>query len=209
MSTTTFTGAAMKPTTLLLFSLLAAPAWAQSTLYTWEDADGVVHFSDQPRPGAKPLALKAPEVEPPAAEPDTILDTTSEVSPSDSVSDPSVTDADPTSPSDDALAQPIISMLTPAHQQTIRDNSGTITVTATSNRKLNKGHTAHLRLDGKVIGRAQTDLDWQLTNIDRGEHTLQVELLKYGKVIASSETVTVFLHRASVLQRTQPQPVPK
>ncbi|MGF1686941.1 DUF4124 domain-containing protein [Photobacterium japonica] len=164
------------------------------TIYTWKDENGVTHFTDQPNPEAKVLDIKPPKRQ---SSPDPQSDTAAN---------------DPTAPAsgdeDEAnLPKAGITLLSPTHQQTLRDNSGNIQVAASSTRQLKKGHTARLLLDSKVEGRAQTQLQWQLNNINRGSHTLQVQLLKYGKVIASSDKVTVYLHRAGVNQRpTIPQP---
>lgn len=181
----------------LIFGLPVGTATAD-TIYSWEDDEGVVHFTDQPHPDAKPLNIKAPKVQAaPAA------------APQDPVADTALSDIAKSDDDEAALPPATVTLLSPAHQATLRDNSGNITVTASSNRKLNKGHTVRLRLDGKISGRSQTQLNWQLTDIDRGSHTLQVELLKYGKVIASSDKITVYLHRASIKQRKPTQPMPK
>lgn len=108
-----------------------------------------------------------------------------------------------------ALPTASIQLTTPSDQQTLRDNQGNLTIMASTNRKLSHGHNVRLRLDGDIYGRPQAQLVWPLTNIERGSHTLQVELLKHGKVIASSEEITVFLHRARIKQRPAPHPVPK
>ncbi|WEM42195.1 DUF4124 domain-containing protein [Photobacterium sp. DA100] len=168
------------------------PTTSASQIYTWQDEDGTTHFSDKPHPGASALYIQPPEVSSPPL--------------------PSTIDAVPKtapSPSDAALPLPSIALTSPADQQTLRDNQGHIMVAAVANRKLNQGHSAQLRLDGEPYGRPQTQLTWPLTNIDRGSHTLQVDLLKHGKVIASSEEITVFLHRARINQRPAPHPVPK
>ncbi|MGF1725870.1 DUF4124 domain-containing protein [Photobacterium nomapromontoriensis] len=176
----------------LICSLHISTATAD-TIYSWEDDDGVVHFSDQPHPEAKPLEIKPPKIQ---SAPEPAADTVQ---------------ADIVKKAEDnaAFLPPEVILLSPAHQATLRDNSGNITVTASSNRKLNKGHTVRLRLDGNISGRSQTQLDWQLNHLDRGSHTLQIELLKYGKVIASSDKITVYLHRASIKQQKPSKPMPK
>lgn len=184
---------------VLLFFTLATPC-VHAKIYTWTDENGVVHFSDQPNPQAKELKIdvpppskKAPTTAPKATDPSQgerhlLFDTELPKH---------------TTPSS-------IQIMSPLHQQTIRNNEGIITVSAVANRAMDKGHTARLYLDGKAHGKAQTRLDWRLVNIDRGSHQLQVKLLKYGKVIASSEKITVFLHRASRLHpKGPPVPMPK
>lgn len=45
--------------------LCAAPGWA-AVIYKWTDADGVVHFSDQPTPGAERIVTQSGPVSRPA-----------------------------------------------------------------------------------------------------------------------------------------------
>ncbi|PSU30172.1 DUF4124 domain-containing protein [Photobacterium lutimaris] len=177
--------------TLLLLSATAAA----SEIYTWQDEEGITHFSDKPHPSASVINIQAP---PQSTTPEALA------------AEPGLApELKPEPSTDPVLPDARILLTTPSDQQTLRDNQGNLTVMASSNRKLNQGHSARLRLDGDVYGRAQTQLIWPLTNIDRGSHTLQVELIKHGKVIASSEEITVFLHRARINQRPEPVPEPK
>ncbi|MGF1683017.1 DUF4124 domain-containing protein [Photobacterium minamisatsumaniensis] len=182
-----------------LYLLSLVTVWTASftvqaePIYTWEDEDGKIHFSDQPQTGATELILKVPKVQTPP--PQMPLPTLDQETTTDSP--------------EPALPAATIKLLTPTHQQTLRNNEGKISVRAHASRKLNQGHTIQLLLDGKPYGKPQTQQQWQLSNLDRGSHTLQSQLLKYGKVIASSETVTVFLHRATVKHQKAPAPMPK
>jgi hypothetical protein len=55
-------------------------------------------------------------------------------------------------------------------------------------------------LDGKQYGTQQTDTSFVMQGVDRGERTLQVQLVDAdGAVIASSAVVTFYLWRASAL----------
>ncbi|MBC7003256.1 DUF4124 domain-containing protein [Photobacterium sp. BZF1] len=181
----------------MLVALAALPTTTPaSEIYTWQDEDGTTHFSDKPYPGAERLDIQLPAPAMP-------LFTKEEPTPTglSAIGDP-LSD-------EPALPSPSIQINSPADQQTIRDNQGNLTIIASANRKLSQGHSAQLRLNGEVYGRSQAQLTWHLTNIDRGSQTLQVELLKHGKVIASSKEMTVFLHRARINQRPAPLPVPK
>ncbi|MCW8331079.1 DUF4124 domain-containing protein [Photobacterium sp. SDRW27] len=180
--------------TITLAGLITATGLQATTIYTWEDENGVIHFSDQAKPGASTVELNTlPSIE--TRHPTAI-----------SSAEPDVMEADK---AESALPPATIRLLSPLHQQTIRDNEGIISVSAVSNRKLDKGHTVQLLLDGKPYGRPQTQLNWRMVNIDRGSHTLRAQVLKYGKVIASSDMITVYLHRASLLQRKPPAVTPK
>ncbi|WP_297481244.1 DUF4124 domain-containing protein [uncultured Photobacterium sp.] len=171
---------------MLLFTTAASTAIA-TTIYSWTDDNGVVHFSDTPgTPQASTVELSVTEVQP------SMQSTSITIDQPDNVELISITtDAEP------PLPAATISLLAPVHQQTIRSNDGDIKVRAVSNRKLNKNLQAQLVIDGKAYGKTQTDLIWMLTNIDRGSHQIQIQLLKNGKILASSESITVYLHRES------------
>ncbi|WP_163923865.1 DUF4124 domain-containing protein [Photobacterium sp. Alg240-V54] len=167
---------------MLLFTTAATTAVA-TTIYSWTDDNGVLHFSDTPEvPQASTVELSITEVQSTMTDHNQVnnvevVTITAEIEPS--------------------LPAATISLLAPLHQQTLRNNDGNITVRAVSNRKLNKKLQAQLVIDGHVYGKPQTQLSWQLTNIDRGSHQIQIQLLNNGKILASSESITVYLHRAS------------
>ncbi|MGF1732703.1 DUF4124 domain-containing protein [Photobacterium kasasachensis] len=175
--------------TCLLLGVTTAPWLQASPIYTWEDDRGVVHFSDQPNPNANIVdldVLPAIELQPiPASPPD----------------------ADKQETQSSELIT--VRMLSPHDQQTLRDNQGIIKVAAATSQTLNKHHRAQLLLDGKHYGPPQSRLNWHLSNIDRGSHTLQAQISINGKVIALSEVITVYLHRASRLQLQPPAVTPK
>ncbi|OLQ81077.1 hypothetical protein BIT28_05770 [Photobacterium proteolyticum] len=175
--------------TCLLLGLTTAPWLQASPIYTWEDDRGVVHFSDQSNPNANIVdldVLPAIELQPNPASP------------------PGADKQDIQS------SQPItVRLLSPHDQQTLRDNQGIIKVAAATSQTLKKHHRAQLLLNGTPYGSPQSRLNWHLSNIDRGSHTLQVQISNNGKVIASSEVITVYLHRASRLQPQPPAITPK
>ncbi|MCP4956306.1 DUF4124 domain-containing protein [Photobacterium aquimaris] len=169
----------------MLFFTTAASTALATTIYSWTDDNGVVHFSDTPEvPQASTVELSVTEV--------LSQSTMVEASHVNNVEVETIT-AEIESP----LPVATISLLAPLHQQTLRNNDGDITIRAVSNRKLNKTLQAQLVIDGQVYSKPQTQLSWELTNIDRGTHKIQIQLLNNGKILASSESITVYLHRAS------------
>ncbi|WP_287025230.1 DUF4124 domain-containing protein [Vibrio sp.] len=82
--------------------------------------------------------------------------------------------------------------------QTIRSNRGFITVQVELSKKLGVGQSLQLMMDTQPYGAPQTPSLWELKNIDRGSHTFSVNVVESGKVIASSNTITVHLHRTTV-----------
>ncbi|MGF1693356.1 DUF4124 domain-containing protein [Photobacterium kagoshimensis] len=170
---------------------------AQATIYTWTDEHGTVHFSDQPNDHAKEVNINVPL---PAKKTATQVSSSPQQAKSAQGERHLLFDTE--LPQHTTTSS--IQIMAPLHEQTIRNNEGIITLSAVANRTMDKGHSAKLYLDGKAYGKSQTQLDWRLVDIDRGSHQLQVKLLKYGKVIASSEKITVFLHRASRLHPRGP-----
>ncbi|GAA03023.1 DUF4124 domain-containing protein [Photobacterium leiognathi] len=183
-----------KPLGPVLMTLIwtAASSAQASTIYSWTDENGVVHFTDQPQtPDATAYPLSVTEVSGNIEQTaDTIAAQTTDVA---VVEEPAKTIT-------------TVSLVSPMHEQTIRNNEGIINIHAVTNSKLNSQTQAQLVLDGVVKGDPQTELTWTLDNVDRGSHQLQIQLVKGGKVIASSDSITVYLHRATV-KANKPKPV--
>ncbi|WP_318448349.1 DUF4124 domain-containing protein [Photobacterium leiognathi] len=183
-----------KPLGPVLITLIwtAASSAQASTIYSWTDENGVVHFTDQPQtPDATAYPLSVTEVSGNIEQTaDTIATQTTDVA---VVEEPAKTIT-------------TVSLVSPMHEQTIRNNEGIINIHAVTNSKLNNQTQAQLVLDGVVKGDPQTELTWTLDNVDRGSHQLQIQLVKGGKVIASSDSITVYLHRA-IVKANKPKPV--
>ncbi|WP_422767017.1 DUF4124 domain-containing protein [Photobacterium leiognathi subsp. mandapamensis] len=183
-----------KPLGPVLITLIwtAASSAQASTIYSWTDENGVVHFTDQPQtPDATAYPLSVTEVSGNIEQTaDTIATQAADVA---VVKEPAKTIT-------------TVSLVSPMHEQTIRNNEGIINIHAVTNSKLNNQTQAQLVLDGVVKGDPQTELTWTLDNVDRGSHQLQIQLVKGGKVIASSDSITVYLHRATV-KANKPKPV--
>ncbi|WP_305402918.1 DUF4124 domain-containing protein [Photobacterium leiognathi] len=183
-----------KPLSPVLITLIwtAASSAQASTIYSWTDENGVVHFTDQPQtPDATAYPLSVTEVSGNIEQTaDTIAAQNTDVA---VVEEPAKTIT-------------TVSLVSPMHEQTIRNNEGIINIHAVTNSKLNNQTQAQLVLDGVVKGDPQTELTWTLDNVDRGSHQLQIQLVKGGKVIASSDSITVYLHRATV-KANKPKPV--
>ena len=59
-----------------------------------------------------------------------------------------------------------------------------------------------LLFNGKRDTPPQSSGTFVMRNVDRGAHTIQVQLFdESGKAVASSEQITFFMHRASVIGR--------
>ncbi|WP_220719413.1 DUF4124 domain-containing protein [Agarivorans litoreus] len=149
---------------------------AADKIYQWVDENGVTHFSDRPQVGATELKV---DVAPPATD------------------GPIVTPRTPIKKKQKPI-QYQVNITSPSHEQTIRDNEGKISISASSTPLPLNSMGYKLVLDGVPQGQITKMGSFQLTNIDRGAHTIQVQLVDdSGKEIASSKPITVFLHRAN------------
>jgi hypothetical protein len=92
-----------------------------------------------------------------------------------------------------------ISISQPQNHDTIRDNTGSVYITGRVMPVFKQGQKVRLLLDNAPYEQPSERAIFSLRNIDRGEHQIKLELLDdKGKVIASSEQVTFYMHRARV-----------
>lgn len=88
-----------------------------------------------------------------------------------------------------------VSITSPANEETIRDNAGNLTVTASVTPSLKSEHKMVLLDNGAAVSES-TSGSFTLSNVDRGAHTLSIQVQdSAGKVLISSNPVTVYLHR--------------
>jgi hypothetical protein len=172
----------MRKWLILLSALLGTPA-SSAPAWTWVDANGTVHFSDRPVPGARQLELGGAQpvgsVPPPAVR-----------------STPRAT----TRPGDSARVEYQIEIVSPAEQETLWNTGGTLSVELRSSPGLQPGHRYDLVLDGQRRNLNTTSSRVDLTNIFRGTHTLQVAVIDAaGMELARSASRTFFVQQTSVL----------
>ncbi len=102
------------------------------------------------------------------------------------------------SPAPQTLEPLKISLISPKHDDAVRNNSGNLFIRSELNRKLSIGEQLQLMMDGRPYGAPTTQSVWELKNVDRGTHTFTIQAIESGKIIASSSIITVHLHRATV-----------
>jgi hypothetical protein len=167
---------------LLLLTLLgitlAAPVHPKSSkIYVWRNEKGILVFSDSPRAGAEEVKTK----------PGNIIQLSTSI-------DTEVLDITP----QEMLEEYEIVINTPKNNTTIRDNTGSIYISGGIKPRFKTGLEVQLLLDGKPHNKPQTHSMFSLRDINRGEHRIKMLLLdEEGKVIASSTSVTFYMHRAS------------
>ncbi|MFI3275598.1 nitrogen regulation protein NR [Vibrio sp.] len=175
---------------IIFVALITIHNVTAQTVYTWTDSQATRHFSDTATdPNAESLNMLhysytgSVPIDEPLSVQDQRLNQSLIPKPDTNLSIHSV---------------PLtIELFSPSDDKTIRSNQGLITVQASLNRKLSISEALQLMMNGKPYGAPSTKPLWSLKNVHRGSHQLQVNALKDGKVIASSSSITVHLHRAS------------
>lgn len=101
----------------------------------------------------------------------------------------------------DEPAYQSISITSPANDVTIRENGGSLTVNTSIKPALAAGHLLVLYLDGQKM-QENTSGNFQLSNVDRGTHSLQVHIMDHkGKTLLSSQSITIHLQRTSIISK--------
>jgi len=91
-----------------------------------------------------------------------------------------------------------ISIVSPASEETVHDNSGNVTVEVAA--QLNAGQRIRLLIDGAPAMPDSRDTTFRLQGVNRGEHTLEAVVLNDDEeVIANSGPVVFYMWQASRL----------
>lgn len=158
---------------LLGFFIVTSPLQAQ--IYKWTDANGNIHFSDNPHPGAKELQL--PKVQTYSAPP----------------IPPIETDSEPAS-NTEAQGYSKITIVQPEDQLTIRNTNGDFSIVTELEPQLKKGDKLQVIFDGLPLGEPQANTVISLHNTNRGSHTIAVQAVNSkNKVLITSDTITIFM----------------
>jgi hypothetical protein len=173
---------------LLLAVLTCWTLIAQATVYRWVDADGTVHFSDQPHQGATEIQVQEPQT----------------------YSAPKVAPAN-NSAAAAAQAKPASFRYTscavgsPASESTIGDvdSVGVSVALAPGVRPTDHVSVAY---DGTPLpGSGGSGTTFQITPLDRGAHTLAVTVTdSAGAVMCQSGPVTFYVRQPSLLAPQNP-----
>jgi hypothetical protein len=167
----------MRKWLILLFAIAGngasgAPAW------TWVDANGTVHFSDRPVPGARQVELSSAQgfsSQPPARTPR--ADTTSAATPA---------------------APYRVDISSPAEQETLWNIGTILNVQVSFDPPLQPGHHYDLIYDGQRRNLTATAPRVTLQDVFRGAHTLQVVVLESsGRELMRSSPRTFYVQQTS------------
>ena len=172
--------------TIILASLVLAPALAATTVYRWVDEQGVVHFSDQPHPGAQKMRVEDaptfPATPVPPRPPPAPVPAAGEGAPTASCA-----------------------IESPGDQQNLM-NAYSVNGSIRMPGQLDAGSRVVLMLDGKVLtGAAEISGAFHIPEIERGSHTLAAQVQgPDGQVICQTPQITFFVQQPSVQNPQSP-----
>jgi len=155
------------------------------TAYTWVDESGQVHYSDRPFPGAAEVELSGAQgYSAPAATP-SVRATPAEVDP--------------------AAAYTAFNIVRPLHQETLWNIAGIVEVSVEIGPLLRVGHRVGLYLDGALTDVTTTTSELQLSEVFRGQHSLQAVILdNNGNDVLRSAVVTFMVQQTTLLNPNNP-----
>lgn len=176
----------MRQSLVLVLLLIASPVFAQ--IYKYTDANGHTAYTNQPPDGAK-----AEEVE---------------LKPLNAVSPGATPSAPPNLPSAQSQNQGQNAPSTAAYQtlqltdipsgEALRANNGSFTIGVSIQPRLITGDVLQLVVDGKPYGQPTNVPRFQVVEMDRGEHSLSVAVLRGANAIQQSQTINLSVQRVHV-----------
>ena len=101
----------------------------------------------------------------------------------------------------------MLRILIPEPDATLRSNAGELIVSVTSEPGLQSGHRYRLLLDGQPTAEPGLSPVFALSNIDRGSHTLSVEILdEAGRTVERTANQPFHMLRISLAQKRRSNP---
>jgi len=165
---------------VLAATLLVWATGLSAAVYKSVDAEGNVIYTDEPTGNGKPIDLPPLSTVPP---------------PKFTLSQPSA------KPQGVASGYTSLSIVAPTQEETLRDNTGAVPVSAGLEPALNvaAGHRFQYYLDGQTEGEPTESNQVVIANVDRGAHNVAVAVVDgEGKEVIRSNPVLFHLHRQSI-----------
>jgi hypothetical protein len=180
--------------TALLVAILGS-CWAltaQATVYRWVDADGVVHFSDQPHAGATEIIVQEPQT----------YSSSKGGTPTSAASNSAAASGKPKSVS---FRYTNCSIGQPAADSTIVDADSTA-VSVSLEPALRPGDHVSVFYDGAAVaGSGGGATGYTINPLERGTHALSVTVTDpSGSIMCQSGPVNFYVHQPSVLAPQNP-----
>lgn len=166
------------PVLLLGFAFTAGAA----EIWRWTDANGVVHYSDNPVPGAVRISVNAPK-------------------PSGSGPLPAdIPEVAPREPRQQPFAYVRCEVASPARDETFHSVQP-VSIALDVEPALQPGHRIEVQVNGVRLADWPTNaINYTIPEVFRGSHTVQVRVLDAGgAVLCTGQPLTFHLRQQSVL----------
>ena len=173
----------MRQRLALVLLMLAFPAAAQ--IYKYTDANGNTAYSNQPPNGTKAETVELPP-----------LNSATPTAPQSAQPSPAQTSG--SQASQPVAAYQVLELTDLPKDEALRANNGSFTVGVAIQPRLQPGHTLQLLVDGTPYGQPSNIPRFQVMSLDRGEHSLSVQVLQGNKSIQQSLTVNLTVQRVHV-----------
>ncbi len=178
----------MRSCIICLLLVVAVPASAQ--IYKYTDANGNTAYSSQKPEGIKAETVELPPLNSIESQPRTAPGATRQTL--------------PVVPQQPPYA--VLELTGLPTEEALRANGGSFTVGVHLEPKLFGDDLLQLVLDGQPYGQPSNVPFMQLVDIDRGDHSLAVQVLNNGTVLQTSATQTFTVQRISVNSPARPKP---
>lgn len=177
--------------TALLTALCCAAAGEERTIYRSVDANGNPVFTDMPpRQGESAEEIKI------------TVTSGNSYSASNARTPYTGNTTSAEAPTNSTLYS--LDIISPANDETIRDNAGSVTISAATTPALRRGHSLRLVMDGTLTDLPADGTVFDLSNVDRGTHSIAIAVVdRAGNVLSQGEPSTFHLQRVSI---PRPQP---
>jgi hypothetical protein len=173
----------MRQCLAFLLLVFALPAAAQ--IYKYTDASGNTAYSNQPPNGTKAETVELPP-----------LNSVETVVPAAPPPLPATQNQNQNQQS--AAAYQVLALKDLPEDEALRANNGSFTVGVAIEPRLQPGHLLQLVVDGAPYGQPTNIPRLQVVELDRGEHSLSVQVLENQRSIQQSETVNLTVQRVHV-----------
>lgn len=174
----------------MTFLAFILPCTAESQIYKTVDEDGNVVFTDIP-PRTDDTAVEQIVIETPNS---------FAVDEAIPAQDAWIVDT-PEESEEPPFRYKTLEIASPADDESIRENAGNITIVANISPRLQRGHVMRLLMDGE-IAQEGSQATFSLANVDRGTHTLALEIVNgAGEVQLRSANSTFHLLRYAIRPR--------
>jgi hypothetical protein len=164
---------------IALLLCLAASTAAATSIYRWVDPNGVVHYSDQSRPGAERIELDVPPGMADSPQPGAYTA--------------------PRPAEEETAPYQVCEIARPAAEEVFL-NQWSMSARIRLEPALRPGHQLAVALDGRRLDVAASDTgEFEIANLERGTHTLLVLVQDArGRTLCESAGVTFHVRQPSV-----------